>query len=400
MSKRYLVVISIVLIVVLSSCVFFQAGSPPVSLYWHFNDPGLLDAYFAYDPESDILFIRGDAEGNPSYTESAIAAVRIKDKQILWRKVHPMILTSNAKCVEVYNGKVYLLECGTGTSSAGLIALDEQTGEQIWKVPLKYKHVFQGFTISNGYVYTFGGGNSEPTLIYKVDAESGEVKWEVPIQGAFDTRPVVDEETGYVYFGTSTYLENSTEPRYFYALKTGDGSVAWEVPIENVLIENFTTVPVIDGDSIYAGTWFGRIIRFDKRTGEKKWDIRLTHGEGTHYEPGWGGRFWVYKDKLEMVLTSGIILALNTKDGSVAWQTDVAMTLGALFNLCLENGRIYVHGWGYNIGCFSAEDGKQLWIYTPPDSDQRIGGAPMVVGDYLVDADQVGNVYIIKLHEK
>jgi hypothetical protein len=75
--------------------VFFQAGSPPVSLYWHFNDPGLLDAYFAYDPESDILFIRGDAEGNPSYTESAIAAVRIKDKQILWRKVHPISMRTN-----------------------------------------------------------------------------------------------------------------------------------------------------------------------------------------------------------------------------------------------------------------------------------------------------------------
>ncbi|HOK33400.1 MAG TPA: hypothetical protein PK258_01030 [Fervidobacterium sp.] len=95
MSKRYLVVISIVLIVVLSSCVFFQAGSPPVSLYWHFNDPGLSSAYFAYDPESDILFIRGDAEGNPSYTESAIAAVRIKDKQILWRKVHPISMRTN-----------------------------------------------------------------------------------------------------------------------------------------------------------------------------------------------------------------------------------------------------------------------------------------------------------------
>jgi len=97
MSKRYLVVISIVLIVVLSSCVFFQAGSPPVSLYWHFNDPGLSSADFAYDPESDILFIRGDSEESSSsdYTESAIAAVRIKDKQILWRKVHPISMRTN-----------------------------------------------------------------------------------------------------------------------------------------------------------------------------------------------------------------------------------------------------------------------------------------------------------------
>jgi len=64
MSRKYLIVIPIsILVVALSSCFFFQAGSPPVSLYWHFKDTGLANAYFAYDPDSDILFIRGDSEG-------------------------------------------------------------------------------------------------------------------------------------------------------------------------------------------------------------------------------------------------------------------------------------------------------------------------------------------------
>jgi len=396
MSRKYLIVISIlILVVALSSCVFFQAGSPPVSLYWHFKDTGLRNACFAYDSDSDILFIRGHEE---SYKDSAIAAISIKDKQILWRKVHPAIL-GDGKWVEVYNGKVYLLECAAKGSPAGLVALDEKTGEQIWKVPFKNYWVYHGFTISDGYVYTFGGGQYDPTSIYKVNAEKGEVEWEVPIQGAFGTCPVVDEEYGYVYFGTST-SPYSTETRYFYALNTDDGNVIWRSEIEHEWVDNFDSIPVIDGDSVYAGTWFGDIIRFDKRTGKKIWEERLMDKEGFAYQPGWGGRFWVYKGKLEMVLTSSIILALNTKDGSVAWQKDGTGVLGALHDLYLDNGRIYVHGLGPNIGCFSAEDGKQLWIYTPPDSDQRVSGAPIVVGDYLVDTTQNGDVYVIKLNEK
>ena len=410
MSRKYLIVIPIlILVVALSSCFFFQADSPPVSLYWHFKDTGLANAYFAYDPDSDILFIRGDSEGTlsvestPPYVNSAIAAVSIKDKQVLWRKVYPAIL-GNGKWVEVYNGKVYLLECGTERNPSGLVALDEKTGEQIWKVPFENRWIFNGFTISEGYVYTFGGGHYDPTSIYKINAENGEIEWEVPIQGAFDTCPVVDEEYGHVYFGTSTSPDSETEPRYFYALNTADGSIAWEVTIDATpgLIDNFGSIPVIDidGDSVYAGTWFGKIIRFDRRTGEKIWEERLMDKEGMHCEPGWGGRFWVYKDKLLMVLTRGIILALNTKDGSVAWQKDVSITLCALHDLYLDKGRIYVHGYASNIGCFSAEDGKKLWIYAPPDSDYRVSGTPMVIGDYLVDTTQYGDVYVIKLNEK
>jgi len=74
--------------------------------------------------------------------------------------------------------------------------------------------------------------------------------------------------------------------------------------------------------------------------------------------------------------------------------------LCSLDDLYLDNGRIYVHGWGPNIGCFSAEDGKKLWIYAPPDSDYRVGGTPMVIGDYLLDTTQYGDVYVIKLNEK
>ncbi len=83
MSGKYLLVIPILILVfTLSSCFFFQAGSPPVSLYWYFKDTGLGNAYFAYDSDSGILLIRVDAEQNKADKNSAIAAISIRDKHV------------------------------------------------------------------------------------------------------------------------------------------------------------------------------------------------------------------------------------------------------------------------------------------------------------------------------
>ena len=83
MSGKYLLVIPILILVfTLSSCFLFQAGSPPVSLYWHFKDTELGNADFTYDSDSGILLIRVDAEQNKAYKNSAIAAISIRDKHV------------------------------------------------------------------------------------------------------------------------------------------------------------------------------------------------------------------------------------------------------------------------------------------------------------------------------
>ncbi len=155
---------------------------------------------------------------------------------------------------------------------------------------------------------------------------------------------------------------------------------------------------------MYAGTWFGKIVRFNRKTGRIVWQLRfMDKKEGFAFNTGGGERFYVYDNKLGMVLTSGIILALNIKDGSVVWKKDVSTSMYTLTNLYLHNGRIYVHGWGPNIGCYSAENGDKLWIYTPPSTpgaDARTVGAPMIVGDYLLDSNCGGDFYVIKLESQ
>jgi len=329
-------------------------------------------------------------------------AVNFMDKKILWKKVYPCQM-GTAQEVATYDGKVYILEDQIFPPTVpGLVALNEKTGRQIWKLPFEKKGVYNGLTIYNGYIYTFGGGHFFGSYIYKVDCETGKVIWKVPIQGADDTSPIIDKEYGYVYFGTSIDPDDGKDPRYFYAIDIHTGKVIWKTAIQpKGWTDNFTTVPVIYGDSVYAGTWFGKIVRLDRRTGKIIWQLRLMDkNEGTAYQPGWGGRFYVYNNKLEMVLTSGIILALNVKDGSIAWEKDVVTKVDSLDDLYLSNGKIYVHGWGPTIGCFSAENGDELWLYTPPytpGAEQRVGGAPMVIGDYLVDANCNGDFYVMKL---
>ena len=396
----FITLMAVALSIVLSSCMFFATGQQtPVQLVWHIQNPGLGDAYFAYDKSTGILFIRGE-----DASTSTVMAVNFMDKKVLWKKVYPCQM-GTAQEVATYDGKVYILEDQIFPPTIpGLVALDEKTGKQIWKLPFEKKGVYNGLTIYNGYIYTFGGGHFFGSYIYKVDCETGRVIWKVPIQGADDTSPIIDKEYGYVYFGTSIDPNDGKDPRYFYAIDIHTGKVVWKTAIQpNGWTDNFTTVPVIYGDSVYAGTWFGKVVRLDRKTGKIIWQLRLMDkSDGTAYNLQ-GTRFYVYEKKLETVLTSGIILALNVKDGSVAWEKDVSTKVYALMDLCLHNGKIYVHGWGPNIGCFSAKNGDELWLYTPPSipgAEARTCGAPMVIGDYLVDANCNGDFYVMKLENQ
>ena len=403
MMMKYILLATVVtLSLALSSCMFIGAGQQaPVQLVWHIKDYGISDPYFAYDSENNTLFIRGDDAAT-----AAVMAVNFLDKKILWKKTYPS-QGDNAQKIDVYDGKVYILEDRilSPKTIPGLVALDEKTGEQIWKLPFEKTGVYNGFTLYNGYIYTFGGGYYESTYIYKVDAETGKVVWKVPIEGAFDMTPVIDKEYGYVDFGTSIDPDDGKDPRYFYALDINSGNVVWKTAIQpHGWTDNFNSVPAISGDSVYCGTWFGKVVRLNRKNGKMIWQRRLIDPrDGSAFDLGGGGKLYVYDNKLEMVLTSGIILALNTSDGSVAWEKDVSSSIYALNDMYLHDGRIYVHGWGPNIGCFSAENGDKLWIYTPPytpGEEARTVGAPMVIGNYLVDGNCGGDLYVMKLEEQ
>ncbi len=218
----FLILLTIPLSMMLSSCILVNMGqNAPVRLVWHINDPSISDARFAYDSNTNILFIRGDDAAT-----ATIMAVNFMDKKILWKRIYPIgvAVTTNIK---VYDGKVYLLEDRilSPKTIPGLVALDEKTGKQIWKLPFKKVGVYNGFTLYNGYIYTFGGGYYQSTYIYKVDAESEKVIWKVPIEGAFDTNPIIDKEYGYVDFGTSIDPDDGKDPRYFYAIDINTGKV-------------------------------------------------------------------------------------------------------------------------------------------------------------------------------
>ena len=55
---------------------------------------------------------------------------------------------------------------------------------------------------------------------------------------------------------------------------------------------------------------------------------------------------------------------------------------------------------GSNDRVLFCRNGDELWLYTPPSipgAAARTCGAPMVIGDYLVDANCNDDFYIIKL---
>lgn len=129
----------------------------------------------------------------------------------------------------------------TELESAALVAVDTETGEEIWRFDVDDYPDRSAPIVSEDNVY-FGTGSGnldpDPSRLYAVDRETGEEEWHYEIDGNIITAPKVVDDT--VYF--ASHMEDSG----IYALDAEGGSERWMYETGN----NFAT-PAITDDAIY-----------------------------------------------------------------------------------------------------------------------------------------------------
>src|SRR4030095_15911539 len=91
-----------------------------------------------------------------------------------------------------------------------LLALNAETGEEIWRV--EKAEMFLGLAVANGYVYV---GNWDHHL-YSFDQSTGEERWDFEVDGLFWSAPAVNAEI--VYAGNTDFI---------YALDAQTGELLW-----------------------------------------------------------------------------------------------------------------------------------------------------------------------------
>ncbi len=233
------------------------------SLVWKFTAQGekmydLWD-YYLSSPIGNIKTIYwGSADG-------FVYAIDSKTGKLEWKfqtdgSVHASpVLDMENLYVGSFDGHVY--------------ALEKDTGQLIWKfktVGAKYfpkGEIQKGLLLKDGVLY-FG---SRDYNMYAIDTKTGTGLWNMKEKSGWIVA-IPTEHKGTLYFGTS-------DAHLFYAVDKETGFVKWAAPLQMRVYGS----GVIYNNIIYFGSFDGKIIGLDIKTGERKYEFQ-TESSKKNYD--------------------------------------------------------------------------------------------------------------------
>ena len=159
-----------------------------------------------------------------------------------------------------------------GSFDGHLYALNKLNGELIWKFDTLGAEYFplgeiqKAVLVDKGTVY-FG---SRDYNIYALNENTGAVKWNMrePAGWIIATPMVLGDQ---IFFGTS-------DAHKFYSLNKNYGGPIWEMPLRMRVFGS----GVAYNDQIIFGTFDGKIVATDVKTGDQKWEFQ-TQGSKKNY---------------------------------------------------------------------------------------------------------------------
>jgi outer membrane protein assembly factor BamB len=150
-----------------------------------------------------------------------------------------------------------------------IIALDPQTGKEIWKVPSKYRW-------GTPLVTTIGGKEI-------IITPNGEIIRATDGVLLSKSLPSLQYNSAMIHKGI-VYTYNKDKARaHRLPAKAEAGAkteLLWEVPITS---DRYYGSPVTDGKTVYCITRAGKLTALDLKTGKKLFERKIKLGKGTNY---------------------------------------------------------------------------------------------------------------------
>jgi outer membrane protein assembly factor BamB len=200
-------------------------------------------------------------------------------------------------------GRLYV-----GTGYAQVIALEADTGKEIWR---------QTLTAPLRAAPTVGGGRlfavTVDNQIHSLDLATGRRQW---------THSGITETAG-LYGGSSPAVEGNIAIAAFssgeiFALRIDNGRVLWADSLAGALradpvssLADIRGLPVVERGQVFAASNAGRIVSIDLRSGGRIWDQNF----GSLSTP------WLAGDFIFMVSVDAELVCITRRDGRIRWVT-------------------------------------------------------------------------------
>jgi outer membrane protein assembly factor BamB len=262
-------------------------------------------------------------------------------------------------------------------------AIDIKTNKTKWKNKLK-QPVTGGIAVGQEIVL-LGTRKGE---VIALSQETGAEVWRSNVDGEILSNPAITSE--------SVVIQTSNNHVFGLDPKTGNTLWTFESSAPALTLRS-TAHPVVSDDIGIVGQPNGKLVAFDVKTGDRKWEQTLMIGRGRSELQRMvdiNGDLAVSNGILYATSYQGRVGAFDISSGRPYWQREMSSTTGiALVN---DNSLAIADTDGV-VWLLDADTGATLW--KQDGLKERLLTRPTVVGDKLIVSDHKGLVHALNIDD-
>ena len=265
----------------------------------------------------------------------------------------------------------------TADRDGRVIALDLETGDEIWAVRNKKFRISGGPGVGAGAVLI---GTSDAEVV-AYDSANGEEKWRTKVSSEVLAPPRIDRSTAVIRTGDGKLFGLNVD--------TGKRKWIYDRSIPTLTLRG-TSPPIIHDGLVIAGFDNGRLAALDLENGQQQWEQRIAIPSGRSdlermvdidSEPT------LYDDTVYVASFQGSIAAVSVYDGSLLWTRD----LSSYATLGVDYAHVYVTDDKGNVWALERDTGSAVWKQEGLTARRLTG--PTTFDDYVVVGDFEGYLH-------
>lgn len=249
-----------------------------------------------------------------------------------------------------------------------LYAIDQATGEFVWKFPATESVGGSAPFIYEDLVFV----GSEDRHMYNISLRTGRQNWRFATDGPIYTSPRVRFD--HVFFGS--------DDGYFYAVNVKTGRSAWKARAYSPV----RSTPYVDDERIFFGTEGGYIYCLELASGKNIWQAQAKRNVTS--SP-------TLADEIIFVGShDATVYALDASSGWVIWRFRARRPV--LSSPAVHESVVYVGAADGNLYALDMDTGRQLWAY---ETEGQVTSSPVVWQNAIYFGSTDGTLYCLSLRK-
>ncbi len=216
-----------------------------------------------------------------------------------------------------------------------------------------------------------------------INADSEETLWEARVSSEVLSVPAISDNSVYVLSGDGR----------LYAFRRDTGARRWtyDRPMPPLTLRG-TSSPVLVRDWVLAGLPNGRLVAVNRRDGSMAWEVDVGIASGTSDLERMRdvvGDPVLHGDEVFVVGYRGRALSLDLQHGRTSWNRDLSSYSG----LAVDDERVYITEANGRVWALDRHTGAAVW--RQDDLEGIRGSAPVAVGDVVAVGDDRGRLTLL-----